>query len=46
MTQEVLGLSTDMESILVSAQESRFIEMTTTFDQPAAVGKDYLEGLT
>ncbi len=34
-----------MESILVSAQESRFIEMTTTFDQPAAVGKDYLGGL-
>ena len=34
-----------MESILFSAQESQFIEMTVTFDQPAAVGRDYLKEL-
>lgn len=34
-----------MESILVSAKENRFIDMTTTFDRPAVVEKDYLDKL-
>mgnify|MGYP003388401831 FL=1 len=34
-----------MESILKSAQEQRFIDMTTTFKRPEAVGRNYLEKL-
>jgi hypothetical protein len=34
-----------MESILKSAQEQRFINMTTTFERPEAVSRNYLEEL-
>lgn len=34
-----------MESMLVSAKERRFIDMTTTFERPAAVKKNYLDEL-
>ncbi|MDG2196899.1 MAG: hypothetical protein P8O70_08410 [SAR324 cluster bacterium] len=34
-----------MESILKFAQEQRFIDMTTTFERPEAVGGNYLEEL-
>ena len=34
-----------MESILKSAQEQRFFNMTTTFERPEAESRNYLEEL-